>query len=185
MLYDVFIRHASADKAGFVSPLVTALSEANVEVWYDERTLRLGDSIRRTIEPQCRLSRSMSALIHLIRDKAKKGWSEKDFADMRLLIAASIPQLGGTASTFLLKPSLKVDEMNAQLSPILEQTIYSVAYLYLMTWKSVYKWTKRVGGKSFFCHFSKLIEARVLESWKLMSMNQVFSSGFFLREVVG
>jgi hypothetical protein len=27
--------------------------------------------------------------------------------------------------------------------------------------------------------------ARVLESWKLMSMNQVFSSGFFLREVVG
>jgi hypothetical protein len=27
--------------------------------------------------------------------------------------------------------------------------------------------------------------ARVLESLKLMSMNQVFSSGFFLREVVG
>ena len=26
---------------------------------------------------------------------------------------------------------------------------------------------------------------RVLESWKLMSMNQVFSSGFFLHEVVG
>ena len=43
---------------------------------------------------------SMSALIHLIRDKAKKGWSEKDFPDMRLLIAASVPQLGGTASTF-------------------------------------------------------------------------------------
>jgi hypothetical protein len=85
---------------------------------------------------------SMSALIHLIRDKAKKGWSEKDFPDMRLLIAASIPQLGGTASTFLLEPSLKVDEMNAQLSPILEQTKYSVAYLYLMMWKSVYEWTK-------------------------------------------
>ena len=39
MLYDVFICHASADKAGFVSPLVTALSEANVEVWYDENAL--------------------------------------------------------------------------------------------------------------------------------------------------
>jgi hypothetical protein len=57
---------------------------------------------------------SMSALIYLIRDKAKKGWSEKDFPDMRLLIAASIPQLGATASTFLLEPSLRVDEMNAQ-----------------------------------------------------------------------
>jgi NAD(P)-dependent dehydrogenase (short-subunit alcohol dehydrogenase family) len=30
-----------------------------------------------------------------------------------------------------------------------------------------------------------LLDTRVLESWKLMSMNQVFSSGFFLREVVG
>jgi hypothetical protein len=50
MLYDVFICHASTDKAGFVSPLVTALSEANVEVWYDENALKLGDSIRRTID---------------------------------------------------------------------------------------------------------------------------------------
>jgi len=92
----------------------------------------------------------MSVLIHLIRDKAKKGWSEKDFPDMRLLIAASIPQLDGTASTFLLEPSLKVDEMNGQLSPILEQTKYSAAYLYLMMWKSVYEWTKESRWKKFF-----------------------------------
>jgi len=39
---------------------------------------------------------SMSALIHLIREKAKKGWSEKDFPETRLLIAALIPQDGGT-----------------------------------------------------------------------------------------
>jgi hypothetical protein len=30
-----------------------------------------------------------------------------------------------------------------------------------------------------------VVSARVLESWKLMWMNQVLSSGFFLREVVG
>ena len=70
---------------------------------------------------------SMPALIHLVREAAKKGWSEKDFPDMSLLIAASMPQLGGTGSTFLYKPSLSVDEMNAQLSPILERTKYSAA----------------------------------------------------------
>ena len=42
---------------------------------------------------------------------------------MRLLIAASIPQSGGTASTFLFEARLNVNEMNAQLSPILEHTI--------------------------------------------------------------
>jgi hypothetical protein len=90
---------------------------------------------------------SMPALIHLVREAAKKGWSEKDFPDMSLLIAASIPQLGGTGSTFLYKPSLSVDEMNAQLFPILERTKYSAAYLYLVMWRSVYKWTREGGWK--------------------------------------
>jgi hypothetical protein len=82
---------------------------------------------------------SISALIHRIREKAKKGWSQKDFPDMRLLVAASIPQHGGTASTFMFPPRIDVDELNAQVSPILEQTKYSAAYLYVMLSESVYK----------------------------------------------
>ena len=41
MLYDVFVCHASADKASFVRLLVDALREQHVEVWYDEKSLGL------------------------------------------------------------------------------------------------------------------------------------------------
>jgi hypothetical protein len=37
---------------------------------------------------------SMAALAHVLRAKAKKSWSKKEFPDMRLLVAASIPQGG-------------------------------------------------------------------------------------------
>lgn len=57
MLYDVFICHASEDKEDFVRPLAEALRQENVEVWYDEFTLRLGDSIRRSIDKGLKQSR--------------------------------------------------------------------------------------------------------------------------------
>lgn len=50
MLYDIFICHASEDKESFVRPLANALAQQNVEVWYDEFSLKLGDSIRRAID---------------------------------------------------------------------------------------------------------------------------------------
>ena len=84
----------------------------------------------------------LPALAHIIEDKSKKGWSQKEFPDMRLLIVASLPQTGGTASTFLFEPRLDVNEMNAQLAPILEQTRYSAAYLHIMMPGSVYQWKR-------------------------------------------
>jgi hypothetical protein len=83
----------------------------------------------------------MPALAHII-EEIKEGWSQKEFPDMRLLIAASPPQIGGTASTSLFEPRLDVNELNAQLSPILEQSKYSAAYLYIMMPGSVYQWKR-------------------------------------------
>lgn len=57
MLYDLFICHASEDKQSFVRPLASALRAKNVEVWYDEFSLKLGDSIRRSIDKGLRQSR--------------------------------------------------------------------------------------------------------------------------------
>ena len=74
MLYDVFICHASTDKAGFVSPLVKALSEANVEVWYDEKALKLGDSIRRTIDKG--LSKSRFGIVVLSKAFFARNWPQ-------------------------------------------------------------------------------------------------------------
>lgn len=50
MLYDLFICHASEDKDAVVRPLAEALRNENIEVWYDEFSLKLGDSIRQSID---------------------------------------------------------------------------------------------------------------------------------------
>src|ERR1700756_3916023 len=71
----------------------------------------------------------MAALEDVLREKAKKGSSEKEFPDMRLLVAASIPQDVGTASTWFDGERLNVVAMNGQVSPRLEQTKYFAAYL--------------------------------------------------------
>ena len=48
--YDVFISHAAEDKDEVVRPLAIALQERGLSVWYDEFTLRIGDSLRRKID---------------------------------------------------------------------------------------------------------------------------------------
>lgn len=57
MLYDIFICHASEDKDSFVRPLAQALQTSHVAVWFDEFSLQLGDSIRRSIDKGLRQSR--------------------------------------------------------------------------------------------------------------------------------
>jgi hypothetical protein len=48
--YDAFISHASEDKNSFVRPLAEALTRLGYRVWYDEFTLRVGDSLRQSID---------------------------------------------------------------------------------------------------------------------------------------
>ena len=48
--YDVFICYASEDKDSFVRPLAQALQSLGVSVWYDEFSLRLGDSLSGSID---------------------------------------------------------------------------------------------------------------------------------------
>ena len=48
--YDAFISHASEDKVSVVKPLATALTRLGYRVWYDEFELRVGDSLRQSID---------------------------------------------------------------------------------------------------------------------------------------
>lgn len=48
--HDVFISHASPDKDSFVRPFAEALRRLGVNVWYDEFSIGLGDSIAGAIE---------------------------------------------------------------------------------------------------------------------------------------
>lgn len=55
--YDVFVSHASEDKEDFVKPLVEVLQAAGYKVWYDEFALKVGDSLRRSIDNGLKNSR--------------------------------------------------------------------------------------------------------------------------------
>ena len=48
--YDVFISHASEDKAAFVQPLAERLRSRGLRVWYDNFEFIVGDGLRRTID---------------------------------------------------------------------------------------------------------------------------------------
>lgn len=47
--YDVFISHASEDKAFFVCPFVQALTDLGLRVWHEAFTRETGDSLRSTL----------------------------------------------------------------------------------------------------------------------------------------
>src|SRR5665647_270317 len=74
MLYDAFICHASEDKADFVRPLAEQLRAQHVEVWYDEFSLKVGDSLRRSIDRG--LSQSRFGIVVFSPDFFKKQWSQ-------------------------------------------------------------------------------------------------------------
>ncbi len=74
MLYDVFICHASEDKEFFVRPLAEALRNEHIEVWFDEFSLKLGDSIRRSVDKG--LSQSRFGLVVLSKAFFKNNWPQ-------------------------------------------------------------------------------------------------------------
>jgi len=55
--HDAFISHASEDKDDLVRALAMALSERGFSIWYDEFQLKVGDSLRRSIDRGLRDSR--------------------------------------------------------------------------------------------------------------------------------
>lgn len=81
--YDVFISHASEDKDSFVRPLAEELSFKGVSVWYDEFTLTVGSSLRRSIEKG--LIASRHGIVVLSPDFFKKEWPQKELDGLNAL----------------------------------------------------------------------------------------------------
>lgn len=76
MEWDVFISHASEDKEGFVRPLANRLQEQGLRVWFDEFTLTIGDSLRRSIDRG--LANSRYGIVVVSPDFLKKEWPQKE-----------------------------------------------------------------------------------------------------------
>ena len=89
-IYDVFVSHASEDKNTFVRPLAMALSALGITVWYDEFSLRPGDSISRSIDKG--IAGSQHGLVVISRAFIEKPWPEYE---LRGLVTREV---GGAAT---------------------------------------------------------------------------------------
>lgn len=72
--YDAFISHASEDKEILVRPLAEKLEEAGFSVWYDEFKLKVGDSLRRSIDKG--LANSRFGIVVLSPSFFAKNWTQ-------------------------------------------------------------------------------------------------------------
>lgn len=74
--YDIFISHASQDKEDFVEPLARLLRDMGFRVWYDDFVLRVGDSLRRTIDKG--IATSTYGLVVLSPHFFAKAWPQQE-----------------------------------------------------------------------------------------------------------
>ncbi|NHZ86727.1 MAG: TIR domain-containing protein [Planctomycetia bacterium] len=74
--YDIFISHASEDKDDFVRELAQTLVDEGWKVWYDEFTLNIGDSLRRSIDRG--LSSSRFGVVVLSHHFFSKSWPQRE-----------------------------------------------------------------------------------------------------------
>lgn len=72
--YDFFISHATEDKEIFVRPLAEKLSELGIKIWYDEFQLKIGDSLRRSIDNG--LKNSNYGIVVLSNSFFSKNWTQ-------------------------------------------------------------------------------------------------------------
>jgi hypothetical protein len=77
---DVFISHASEDKALVARPLATALTERGWSVWLDELELTVGDSLSRRIDDA--LAKSRFGVVILSPAFFAKEWPQRELAGL-------------------------------------------------------------------------------------------------------
>ena len=76
MVWDLFISHASEDKDAVARPLADKFISHGLKVWYDEYTLTVGDSLRRSIDRG--LAGSRYGVVILSPHFFEKEWTQKE-----------------------------------------------------------------------------------------------------------
>ena len=108
--YDVFICHASEDKADVGNPLADALKAAGLTVWYDALVLRLGDSLRQKIDAG--LTSSRFGVVILSQNFFQKNWPQAE------LDALFNMQMAGTGRILPVWHELKAADV-LRLAPLM------------------------------------------------------------------
>lgn len=76
MVWDLFISHASEDKDAVARPLAEMFVANGLKVWYDEYSLTVGDSLRRSIDKG--LAGCRYGLVILSPHFIEKEWTQKE-----------------------------------------------------------------------------------------------------------
>ena len=74
--WDVFICHASKDKEAIAKPLRDLLESYGLRVWFDENELKLGDSLRGTIDHA--LTKSKYGIVILSKAFFERDWPQRE-----------------------------------------------------------------------------------------------------------
>lgn len=75
-MWDIFISHAWEDKETIARPLAGMLKQVGLRVWYDEFTLALGDSLRRSIDQG--LAQSRYGVVILSPSFFSREWPQRE-----------------------------------------------------------------------------------------------------------
>ena len=78
--WDVFLAHASEDKNSFVRPLAVSLNQLGTEVWFDEFSLRIGDSLSRSIDHG--LANSHFGIVVISPNFIGQAWPERELSGL-------------------------------------------------------------------------------------------------------
>lgn len=89
--FDLFISHASEDKAPFVDSLVSELKALDLGVWYDSTVLQIGDSLRRSID--LGLARSRFGVVILSPSFFAKDWPQRELDGLVALETVERPRI--------------------------------------------------------------------------------------------
>lgn len=76
MKYDIFISYASEDKDEFVRFLAKSLQQEGFNIWYDEFSLKLGDSLSEKIDQG--LANSSKGIVILSKYFFAKNWTKRE-----------------------------------------------------------------------------------------------------------
>jgi hypothetical protein len=134
--YDFFISHASEDKEDFVRPLADKLNKLGLKIWYDDFQLKVGDSLRRSIDNG--LKNSKFGIVVLSSAFFSKNWPQyeldglvaKEMRGMKVIlpiwhkvskdeVMSYSPTLGDKVA--LNSSMMSIDEIADELKEIVEE----------------------------------------------------------------
>jgi hypothetical protein len=118
--WDAFISHAWEDKESFVRPLVKALAALGARVWYDEFSLRIGDSLSASIDKG--LAGSRYGIVVLSRAFMAKQWPQRE---LQGLVAR---QVGGRSTILPVWHGLSFEEVLDFSPPLADKLAANTAH---------------------------------------------------------